>query len=134
MHSFKSYLSEIRIKLGGSSGVSAKIKAFLKDLDTSSQNNPFNNKTHVIGNAEVHVSPDTDGIHIHDIRSFEQGSGAGTKALEHLIKLADKHSLKLNLIAKGYASTSTSQLQKWYKRYGFVSDEDDYSMMVRYPK
>jgi hypothetical protein len=138
MQTYKQYIAEMKIKLRGMGAAREDNRkhgqAFIKDLDSVSTVHPFNDKLHVIGNAHVHVSYDGDGIHIHDIVSFEQGSGAGTKALQVLIKLADKHNLSLNLTAKGYASTKTSQLKKWYKKFNFEHDEAGSQEMTRKPR
>ena len=138
MKTFKNYLKETKLVLRGfgkqGEDNKRKGKTFLDELQSISEINPLNNKTRVIGNSEVHVSYDGDGIHIHDIRSFKPGSGAGTEAMKILVKLADKHRVKLNLFAKGYSSTTTSQLKKWYRKFDFTHEEDNSQDMVRYPK
>lgn len=136
MLTFSQYLEEVTIKLGskGNDERRKRAAAFVDDLHKSSTEHFSNHRARVIGKAHVHISGDSDGVHIHDIQSHEPGSGAGTHALKHLTKLADKHKVKLHLHAKGYGDTSTHQLKKWYKKHGFHSSEDDPSDMTRHPE
>lgn len=138
MQTFREYLGETVIRLSGFGGKGNEERkkrsdAFIRDLHYSSEEHPLNRHARIIGRAHVHVSGSSDGVHIHDIQSHEQGSGAGTHALKHLTDLADKHNVKLHLYAKGYGSTSDHKLRKWYKKHGFHSDDEDPSDMTRHP-
>lgn len=134
MLTFRQFIHEALIKLSGFSNDSnKKSSGFMQDLDDSSKTHPINHKARIIGGAHVHVSPHNGMIHIHDIQSHSPGSGAGTKALEHLKDLADKHAVKLHINAKGYAVTKTSQLKKWYKKHGFTHDSNNSESMTREP-
>ena len=135
MKNFKQFITEITIKLSGFKGTdnSEKVNKFMDEYHNTSKEHLMNKHARVIGNAHVHVTPSKSGVHINDIQSHEQGSGSGTKALKHLTNLADKHNVKLDLYAKGYGSTSSGKLRKWYSRHGFVSDSGDKSDMTRHP-
>ena len=141
MKNFKSFINETVIKLRRMppSDGPKKTDAFLDDLHATTQEHPFNPRVRLVnGNVGVHVSPTSDGkIHIHDIMSYEPNSGAGTKALEHLKSLADKHNVPLEGIASGYTSEggrigSSSRLKKWYTKHGFSasdgSEDDGYDI------
>lgn len=132
MKTFLQYLSEGSLKL--SKKPTGNTDKFLDDLWDTSHPHPFDDRQRIVGSATVHVSPHSDGIHIHDIRSLDQGSGAGTEALKHLTNLADKHGVPLDLHAHGYANTKTTQLKKWYKKHGFESGKGSGDYMTREPK
>lgn len=132
MKSFSQFIFETVIKLRGfDNQLNKKIQNFMQNLDDTSKRHPMNNNAKVIGDAHVHVSPMNGSIHIHDIKSYKQGSGAGTEALKHLTSLADKHKVNLHLNAQGYENTKSSQLKKWYKRHGFEHDSKNSSSMTR---
>ena len=136
MKSFKQ-LREVTIKLKGfNSDNSAKAKNadFTRELHDTTEPHPFNHNARIIGNAHVHVSSSSSGIHIHDIKSHTQGSGAGTDALKHLTSLADKHKVKLSLNAVGYSNTSSKRLHGWYSKHGFVSSPSNKDHMIRNPQ
>ena len=141
MKNFKSFVGEAAIKLRGfsPSGAPKHTDKFMDDLETTTQDHPFNHRVRIVnGNVGVHVSPTSDGnIHIHDIMSYEPRSGAGTKALEHLKSLSDKHNVPLEGTASGYTSEggrigSSKRLKKWYTKHGFTasdgSEDDGYDI------
>lgn len=136
-----------RIKLG--SGRSDKTKLFLSDLEKITSEHPFDNRSRILKNASIEVSAYDKDIHISDIRSLLPRTGAGTEAMKILTNLADKHHVRLHLIAKAYSKdqkyvTDTVKLIKWYISLGFVVDDDfldddDYEgydevEMVYYPR
>lgn len=135
MKKFNEFLDEsIVIKLRGNSSKSKEsANAFLDELDATSKPHPFDNRHRIINdNASVDVSHSMDGgIHLHDINTLAPRSGAGTAALKHLTKLADKHNVDIEGHAKAYNQTSkdkiskTSQLTAWYKKHGFKIGEGD---------
>jgi len=134
----KQYITDNAVKLRGfgSQGKenSRRGDEFMRELIANTTQHPFNNRARIIGNAHVELFHDGDGVTIKDIQSHEQGSGAGTRALQYLVKLSDKHKVPLNLYAKGYASTKTSQLKNWYKKHGFEPDDDGAQEMTRKPR
>jgi hypothetical protein len=126
MKSFKQYLLEIAIKVGGSDN----IKAFMDDYYAQTQNHPFSNNTQIIHNVMLQVSPFDKEIHISDIQTMAPGTGAGSKALQFLKGLADKHHVTLSGFAKAYANdpkyiTKNADLFKFYKSNGFTLGPSD---------
>lgn len=121
----------VRLKLGG--GDNSRAKAFIQDLDDLSDPHPFHPRQRIIGGATVEVSP-TSGrnqVHLHDVLSLEPNKGHATRTMGVLKKLADKHSVTIDLFAKAYSNspshiTDTEQLVQWYQRLGFeITDEPD---------
>lgn len=148
MLTFTQFLEEIddkpvRIKLGQKPS-GEKAKAFLKDFHDDSQEHPFHHSARIFHGVVIHMSRDGNEVHIHDIQSIAPKSGAGTKALKYLTKLADKHHVKLNLFAKAYSGRqehihSNERLMSWYEKHGFHHEDQDYderdgSDMKYYPK
>jgi len=116
-----------RIKLG--QPAKNNTTAFIDDFFTNTQEHPFNNKARIYAGAVLEIYPMGNVIHISDIMSTAPNSGAGSKAISFLINLADKHRVKLDLTAKAYARdkkfiTDTAQLANWYKKMGFVVDDE----------
>jgi predicted peroxiredoxin len=113
---------------------SGNVNAFMKDVAKSaSMRNPINPSELIMFN-KVGVELITRGnkVYLQHIRAFEKGKGAGKQAMELLMQLADKHGVEITLCAKSTdrGGMSTSQLKKWYTKYGFVSDkrnDGDYS-------
>jgi hypothetical protein len=141
MKNFNHFVTETEIKLRRTPpSVGPKpTDNFIDDLVSTTQEHPFNHRVRIVnGNVGVHVSPTSEGsMHIHDIMSYDPKSGAGTKALEHLKSLADKHNVPLEGIASGYTSEggrigSSKQLKKWYTKHGFTasdgSEDDGYDI------
>lgn len=61
--------------------------------------------------------------------------GVGTKAMERIIKAADKQNKDIRLTpSKDFGATSVSRLEKFYRTFGFVKNKDlKYKdTMVRY--
>jgi hypothetical protein len=132
MKNKKKIISEIRIKLGqrhknGSPAVQKFMKAFMEASDP----HPFDHNSRVFGGTTIHLSPDNYEVHIHDVQSLNPKSGAGTKAMKALLKLADKHHVNLNAVAKAYAKhgdyiKDTEKLVSWYRKLGFdIEDADE---------
>lgn len=132
MLSFNAYINEVTLR--GSSSDRKRVENAVTEFLRKTKPHPIDNKYSIVGNAVIHISPSGDGIHVHDIYSLDKGSGAGTKAMEFLIHIADKHEVKIHLFADGYSDTSSSDLRRWYSRFGFVSSTQDPSDMVRPPK
>lgn len=141
-----------RIKLGSNKNVRTDL--FLSDLEKITTDHPYDNRSRILKNATIEVSAFNNDIHISDIRSLLPRTGAGTEAMNMLTDLADKHNVKLHLLAKAYSKdpkfvTDTIKLIKWYSSLGFVVDDeflDDHAIehgdyegydeveMVYYPK
>lgn len=120
--------------IGGKGSSPADV--FIDELYSISEENPFNPKKRVIGSTSVEVSKHkTDEIHISDIQSYERGDGS--KALQIICDLADKHGVTMSLFASSYGNVPVEKLVEWYTRYGFVvkSNNDKESVkMIRSPK
>lgn len=112
--------------------------AFFEDLDAAGFRNPMNDRENILGSeAGVEISKTSDGLRLHSVRSFATKSGAGTRAMQTVMDLADKHGLKIEGTAKAFKTSqkdtlSSVQLKKWYTKLGFtVKVNGD---MVRMPK
>lgn len=125
MKTFKQFLEEtVRIKLTGKFGSSRPSEDFVDELEDTTSEHPFEERSRIFGDhATLHVSRDgPSSIRLHDIRALQPGGG--TKALEHLKSLADKHGVAINGSAKAYTKSSkypmsSKQLAGYYKRRGF---------------
>ncbi len=110
------------------------LDAFMKDFFAGTYSNPFNPRERVLGeDAIIELRPFDDKIHLSFIRSVERGAGGGSKALDWLCSLADKHGVAMDLDAKPVGKgLNKSQLIKWYVSRGF--DRQKGEGMVRQPK
>lgn len=128
--------NELTIKLGKTTpDPDSPTQRLLDELDSISQESPFNHRQRLIGSAKVEVrGQGNSSIRLSDIQG--SGSGSGTQALRAICDLADKHGVTIKLSADGYADTSTEALVAWYKKHGFeVLDEVDGAVdMMRNPK
>jgi len=124
MKTFREYITEDKIKLG-TKKPSGNVDGFFKDLYDSTQEHPFNSRERLYGMVGIHASPSGGGVHLHDIVNYgESGQGHGTRTLQHLKSLADKHGITISGIAKAYSNnpkhiTKTKALVGWYKKHGF---------------
>ena len=88
------HIYEAAIKLGSASDGA---KNFMDELYATTEVHPWNPRIRIInGNVTVEASKMGNNIHLHDIVSHAPRSGAGTKALNHLKSLADKHGVSLS--------------------------------------
>lgn len=128
--------NEITIKLGGMTpSADSPAQKFLDELDSITQESPFNHRQRILGSAKVEVRGlGNTTVRLSDIQG--SGSGSGTQALRVLCDLADKYDVTIKLTADGYADTSTDVLVAWYKKHGFHEmDEVDGAVdMMRDPK
>jgi t-SNARE complex subunit (syntaxin) len=132
------HIYEAVIKLGGASDGA---KNFMDELHSTTEAHPWDPRIRIInGNVTVEASKIGNTIHLHDIVSHAPRSGAGTKALNHLKALADKHGVELEGVAKGYTDeggriSSSNRLKKWYIKNGFTasygSAEDGYDISYK---
>lgn len=105
-------------------GGSQRTTSFMDEFFEVSDEHPFNRKARIFEGTIIELYPLFNEIHISDIVSTQPRSGAGARAIKNLMKLANKHRVKLNLTAKAYSNdgkfiTDTEQLVKWYMRLGF---------------
>jgi hypothetical protein len=124
-------LSEVRIKLGQRhKNGSPRVQAFINDFLENSDPHPFNSRARIFQGTTIELSPDNYEVHLSDIQSLKPQSGAGTKAIKAILKLADKHNVNINAHAKAYAShgnflKDTEKLVKWYVKMGFRLEDED---------
>jgi hypothetical protein len=102
-------------------------RRFLAELWSTTQKNWLNPRQRIIAGAGVECVPSVhdraNAIHISDIVAAKPGQGAGRKALAHLLALADKHGVRLELTAKAYVKgrMTSKQLHDWYARLGVTT-------------
>lgn len=132
MKSFKQIIEMERIKLTGKFGGTKPSEEFMDELHDTTSEHPFDEKSRVFGNhASLHISRDgSSSVRLHDIRSLHPGGGS--KALDHIKALADKHGVTISGHAKAYSKSSkypmsTKELGGYYKKRGFsVGPRDEY--------
>lgn len=112
--------------------------AFIQDFLDISEPHPFNPRVGIIGGAAIELSKFNGNIHLSDITSLDPGKGYSNAAMRLLTRLADKHNVVIELIAKAYRNDrmDTEQLVQWYQRLGFQPVDDDldldYGVEMRY--
>jgi len=116
-----------RIKLGQNKN--GKTSKFMEHYYELTRPHPFSEKIRIFGNVMLEIYPFSGNIHLSDIRTMAPKSGAATNAIKMLTELADRHSVKIDLIAKPYSKDKThitdiSDLVNFYKKHGFAVDED----------
>lgn len=88
---------------------------------------------------EAGVSMRTDDfggiVLLSDVQSKDAGKGRGTRAMEEVCRAADRHGVKLGLVASpfGPGAMPKKKLEEFYNRFGFAVDGDK-DRMVRRPK
>lgn len=118
-------LNEAVLKLGSAKPKTAdNVHNFMKDYHASTSQHPFADRERVHGDfATSEISPDKDGIWLSDIRSLKPGSGAGSRAIEHIRSLADRHGVPIRGVSKAYHSDKRylkqGKLNDFYKKRGF---------------
>lgn len=95
---------------------------------------------------ELNINKHTGDLRLDSIiiDKSRQGEGIGTKVLDDLIQYADAHDKRLTLTPaqknKEHGTTSSSRLQKFYRRFGFVPNKGRHKdfrvsdLMIRPPK
>ena len=116
-----------RIKLGQPR--TDKTEKFMEDYYKLSLPHPFSDKIRIFGNVMLELYPFSGNIHLSDIRTMAPKSGAATNAIKMLTELADKHFVKIELLAKPYSKdkahiTDIETLVNFYKKHGFKVDRD----------
>lgn len=124
MKTFKQHIKEARLKLGAKKS-GGNVDGFFNDLDKTTQPHPFDDRQRLHGMVGIHASPFEGGVHLHDIVNYgEAKRGHGTRTLEYLKSLADKHGVEISGTAKAYSNrpnhiTKTKKLTDWYGKHGF---------------
>lgn len=101
------------------------LEKFMEDYLTSTAEHPFDPSSSVHGDyATTEVNPFDDEIHLSSIQTLKPKQGGGTRALNELTALADKHNVPITGIAKTYSNNpehiqSNTKLRNWYKKNGF---------------
>ena len=111
--------------------------AFMAELWKDTTEHPTNRIKRIVQGAQVEIKPKGNStVRISDILSHVKG--AGTKAMNQICSLADKHGVFIELSAMPYDNRmSMEELVDWYKRFGFsvTDDLDDISTeMMRTPE
>ena len=118
--------------------VSPELLAYMEDFRAGTQPNPLGARDRVWGGEVlVEIRPFDKRIHISDIMSLHRGQGYGSKALQWLCSLADKHGVAMSLTPSAFGSENAQelddeQLKAWYTRHGFKPHRG--SLMVREPQ
>lgn len=104
---------------------SSGVDKFMDDYHATTHAHPWDNNTRLLHNTMVKAFPHGEEIHLSDIQTMAPKSGAGTKALEHLKSLADKHGVAISGAAVPYAKdkkyiTTKKTLNKFYADRGFA--------------
>lgn len=65
-----------------------------------------------------------------------RGKGYGSRTMEKIVNLADKHSVSIHLIASpsGEMKMSEDELRSWYSRFGFTAFDEYSQRMIRKPQ
>lgn len=94
---------------------------FIRAVEAECPTNPLNDRALVFNNKAVfvlrrnRVSDST--VELQDIRAMQRGGGA--ECMKYLCGLADSFGVTLELYAYGYDNVPTSQLVKYYTKFGF---------------
>lgn len=127
---------EAKISLGSTS---SSAKKFVDDFLEITDPHPWDRNSRLLEGTMVQLVPLGKSIHISDIQSTAPSSGAGTRAMKTLMRLADKHRVELVAFAQAYADdprfiTSTDRLVQWYLKLGFeiVGDRGDDGYDITY--
>lgn len=117
--------------------------AMLDDYEAATQPHPFNNRGRLTSDMVLtELYTRGPNVRISAIASLgERGKGAGSRALQQITALADRHGVTLELGAKPFRvggsgkRLTAAQLKRWYARHGFVAARHDApGEMVRAPK
>ena len=120
-------LDEIAIKLSGFKNTDTK--PFMDDFNKATKRSPIG-KGRLYRDVLIDASPFSGEIHVSDIRvAGDKQKGSGTKALNFMKDLADKHNVVLSGTAKAYSDDKahiqdSDRLIDWYKKHGFTANGD----------
>ena len=126
-----------RIKLRGFGGKPPS-NPLLEHLRETYSPNPLDPREIVINDeVAIEITPlGEDTARLNTIRALEKGTGAGSRALDLVGKLADRFGTTLEGSAKpfGEGGLDKQQLIEFYRRHGWVSSEDDPADLSRVPR
>ena len=92
--------------------------------------NPLNNRETLIDGVLVDVREFDGQLWLSSIRALEKGKGAGSRVLDLILRIADKHGVGVGLIPSAYDRVTMRRLRRWYTRHGFRKDSYDPGVMV----
>ena len=138
-----SHRNPATIRLRGR-GPSPAVERLLRDFTEASFPNPLGsaerNERVLKGiDALVRLEPDGRKVFVAEVRALRPRQGIGTRAMQFLTDLADKHGVQLALFPHpfGTAQMEVGALVNFYRRFGFqYADEDGEAgdEMVRFPR
>jgi GNAT superfamily N-acetyltransferase len=138
-----SHRNPATIRLRGR-GPSPAVERLLRDFAEASFPNPLGsaerNERVLKGiDALVRLEPDGRKVFVAEVRALRPRQGVGTRAMQFLTDLADKHGVQLALFPHpfGTAQMEVGALVNFYRRFGFqYADEDGEAgdEMVRFPR
>lgn len=109
----------ITIRLGAHKN-KAQLDAFMADFNAETVRiGPFSQWED--GLISFELKPFDGKIHLGAIISLERGAGRASRALDWLLRLADKHGVQVDgdIQRLGKDGLTHHQLRSWYKRHGF---------------
>jgi hypothetical protein len=110
------------IILGGSKSHPG-LKAFMADFAAGTEQNPLAGFERIWNaSAGFEVSIFNGAIRLAAIRSLERSKGHGSRALDWLCELADRHGVAISAKVSPFGDgpkLDTKQLRAWYRRRGF---------------
>jgi GNAT superfamily N-acetyltransferase len=107
-----------------SRGILSSVQDFFDDYFAGTEQNPFA-KYERIWEGKTAFDCRTFGGNVRlSLRSLQRGQGYGSRALDWLCALADKHGVMLTGDAVPFGNTkpmlNKRQLKEWYARHGFI--------------
>jgi hypothetical protein len=100
----------------------SKAKAAIDDIQQLGRINAMNHHETIIDGVAVELAPSWDGsVWLRSIRAMTPGSGAGTKVMERINQIADKHGVRLEVqpVPFGNDKVGVKRLMEFYRRLGF---------------
>lgn len=79
-----------------------------------------------IDRVRVEVDVNVDAIWLKSIQADKLGTGAGTRVMNRLKDVADKHGVPIRLAPRQLGETTVPRLEAWYKKLGFVEDRGQF--------
>ena len=131
---------------GEKSGGDSSIKSALQDIQEKFPVNPEDPSERVLmamGKPAVafHLSERESRMRLNTIRALEPHSGAGTIAMQRIVRIADKHGVTMELTASPYGEgkerIGKDKLVSWYESHGFHMEsgfDPALGYMIREPK
>lgn len=142
-------LSEIALIRIGQKKI-GRARDFMEEFWAKTQSDPhrrpeerllvFTRDDYVVISCRVDMN-DPNGVHISDMNTIGRGKGWGTKALQWLNDLADKHDVTLSGFSQSYMADRDATVLKqkdltaWYVRHGYEATKVDRAdKITRQPK